>query len=112
MDNYTTNEISLNFGTYFSTEEDDYGNLTNISIFGSRVAHLGHSNPTVLEQWATLLHQYIHKVGFHKDYKLLEKIGEGISGCVYLGKEEKTGNKVAIKAFCKRKMQAKDWTAL
>lgn len=104
MDNYTANEIFLDFGTYFSTEEDNYGNLMNISIFGSKAAHLGHSNPTVLEQWASLLHQYIHKVGFHKDYKLIEKIGEGVSGHVYLGKEEKTGNKVAIKAFSKTKM--------
>jgi hypothetical protein len=78
--------------------------MTRISIFGDRVVHLGHSNPTVLEQWASLLHQNIHKAGFHNDYALLEKIGVGVSATTYLGKSEKSGHKVAIKAFCKRKM--------
>lgn len=75
IDDYSAHQISLNFGTYFHTEADAYGNITSISVFGDRVVHLAHLNPTILEQWASILHQNIHKVGFHKDYALQEKIG-------------------------------------
>jgi len=74
--------------------------------------HLAHSNPTVLEQWTSLLHQYVHKVGFYNDYVMLDKIGEGVSATVYLGRAQKSGQKVAIKKFCRRKMDVKDFKAL
>ena len=112
MDNCSTSEISLDFKTYFSTQVDVYGNLTSISIFGDRTVHLAHSNPTVLEQWTSLLHQYVHKVGFYDDYVMLDKIGEGVSATVYLGRAQKSGQKVAIKKFCRRKMDEKDFKAL
>ena len=74
--------------------------------------HLAHSNPTVLDQWTSLLHQYIHKIGFNNDYALLDKIGEGVSASVHLGKAQKSGQKVAVKKFSKRKMDEKDLKAL
>jgi serine/threonine protein kinase len=109
MDDYSTHQISLDFETYFSTESDSYGNITSISVFGDRVVHLAHPNPTVLEQWASLLHQNIHKTGFHKDYALLNKIGEGVSAKVYIAKAERGGFNVAVKAFSKKTMEKKDW---
>lgn len=112
MDEYSRHEITLNFGAYFSTELDSYGNMASISVFAERVVHLAHLNPTVLEQWASLLHRNIHKVGFHKDYAMLEKIGEGLSAKVYLARAERGGHKVAVKAICKKKMEKKDVIAL
>jgi serine/threonine protein kinase len=84
----------------------------SISIFGDKIVHLAHSNPTVLDQWTSLLHQYIHKIGFNNDYALLDKIGEGVSASVHLGKAQKSGQKVAVKKFSKRKMDEKDLKAL
>jgi serine/threonine protein kinase len=76
------------------------------------VVHLAHNNPTVLEQWASLLHNCIHKVGFHKDYALLETVGEGGSAKVFLARAESDGRKVVAKSFCKKKLEKKELLAL
>jgi hypothetical protein len=69
--------------TFFKTEIDFYNNLTRISIIGEKVVHLGHSNPTVLEQWSLLLSHLMHQVDFHKDYEIIEKVGKGVSSSVF-----------------------------
>ncbi len=76
------------------------------------MVQLSHKNPTVLEQWGTLLQKMIHKVGFHQDYMLVANIGEGASGKVFLAKSLKDGNKVVAKAFSKKKMEGKEILAL
>jgi len=67
--------FSINHQTYFKTEEDCHNNLAAISIIGEKVVHLRHCNPTVLEQWSLLLSHLIHRVGFHKNYAIIGKIG-------------------------------------
>ena len=68
---------------------------------------MAHNNPTVLEQWAELLHKTIHKIGFYKDYGALEAIGAGMSAKVYTAVSARDGHKVVAKGFSKKKMQKK-----
>ena len=85
-DRFGMHSLVINWQTYFKTEEDLHHNLTGISIIGEKVVHLGHSNPTILDQWTLLLSQLMHRVGFHRDYSIINKIGQGISSSVYLAK--------------------------
>ena len=75
QDRYGVHCLIIDHQTYFKTEEDLHSNLTGISIIAKKVVHLGHSNPTVLDQWSLLLSQLMHRVGFNKDYTIVDKIG-------------------------------------
>jgi len=47
----------------------------------------------------------VAKIGFYDDYDVTNKLGEGVSGKVYVGIRKNDQTKVAIKGFIKSELE-------
>lgn len=61
------------------------------------------SNPSVINEWGTLLSKKINQRNFHQLFKAKKKIGKGAFASVYLAERLTDKKMVAVKAFSKEK---------
>lgn len=93
--------LPLSFPAKFLVECDAHGNPCSIVIEGESRLVLCHSNPTVLQQWADLLQNHIHRTHFHDEFAATSKLGCGSSATVYSAVRKTDGVEFAVKVFPK-----------